>query len=152
MRRVFACLFAAVLASACAPPAFTQALVDTVYTWQGYVRTGTCHLRIYAAPPGEDRTRTVVVRELAENAGPSTVADARHLVELIGRHFEIDPTEATWVFHWGAFSFEGAGLRGRKELFLRATFRRLKSQNLSTPSWKVISREEVEAYTDRQFR
>ncbi len=152
MRRVLPCLLVGVFVAAFAPSARTQPLVDTLVTWQGYARTATCHLRIYAAPPGEERARTVVLRELAENAGPSTVDDARHLAEVVGRRFGIDPVEATWVFHWGAFSFEGASPNPRKQLFLRATFRRLKSQHLSTPSWKVVSREEVEQYTDRQFR
>ncbi len=74
------------------------------------------------------------------------------LVELIGRKFEVDPAQAYWVCHWGAFSFEGAQPNKRKELFLRATFRRTKNQSLGTPSWRVVTREEVEEYTDRQFR
>ncbi len=135
-----------------ASPARAQLQADTLFTWQGYARTATCHLRIYAAPPGADRSRVVVLRELAENAGPSTIADARHLAELVGRRYHIDPVDALWVYHWGAFSFSGAAPDRRKELFLRATFRRTSSQNLGTPSWKIVTREDVEAYTDRHFR
>ena len=151
MPRVFPCLFMVLLATA-AHPASAQLLADTVFTWQGYARTATCRFRLYKTAPGEKRTHTVVIREQAENDGPSTTSDARHLVELIGRQFDVDPAQTYWVFHWGAFSFEGAQPNKRKELFLRATFRRNKNQSLGTPSWKVITREEVEAYTDRQFR
>ena len=151
MLRAWRCLFMVLLATA-AHPASAQLLIDTVYTWQGYARAGTCHLRIYKTVPGEERTHAVVIREQAENDGPTTTSDARHLVELIGRQFDVDPARAYWVFHWGAFSFEGAETNRRKELFLRATFRRNKNQSLGTPSWRVVSREEVEAYTDRQFR
>ena len=151
MLRAWRCLFMVLLATA-AHPASAQLLIDTVYTWQGYARAGICHLRIYKTAPGEERTHTVVIREQAENDGPTTTSDARHLVELVGRQFDVDPARAYWVFHWGAFSFEGAEPNRRKELFLRATFRRNKNQSLGTPSWRVVSREEVEAYTDRQFR
>lgn len=133
-------------------PAGAQLLADTVFTWRGYGRAATCQLRLYAAPPGEERTHTFVIREVAENEGPSTVSDVRHLVELIGRAFEIDPAQATWVFYWGAFSYEGAHPDRRKELFLRATFRRNKNRSLSTPLWRIVTREEVEDYTDRHFR
>ncbi len=149
MRRLLPYLAAALFA---AVPARAQALVDTVFAWRGYARTATCHLRIYPTPPDEERTHTVVVRELAENEGPSSVADARHLVELVGRRFDIDPAHAYWIFHWGPFSYAGAAPDRRKELFLRATFRRTRSQHLSTPSWRVVSREDVEDATDRLFR
>ncbi len=152
MRRAFLCLFVGLLSLAVAPQASAQLRADTVFTWRGYARASTCHLRIYATPSDEDRPHTVIIRELAENDGVSAVSDARHLVELVGRRFEIDPAEATWVFHWGAFSYEGAAPNKRKELFLRATFRWNKSGTLSTPSWRVVTREQVEDYTDRLFR
>ena len=145
-------LFFATLLMSAAQPAGAQLLADTIFTWQGYARTSTCHLHIYKTSPDEERTHTVVIRELAENDGPSTVSDARHLVELVGRQFDVGPAQAYWIFYWGSFSYEGAEPNKRKELFLRATFRRTRSQSLSTPSWKVISREEVENYTDRLFR
>ena len=106
-----------------------QLQVDTVFTWRGYTRPATCHLRIYTSPTDDARPHTVLIRELAENAGGSTVSDARHLVELIGRRFAVDPAEAHWVFHWGAFSYAGATPDRRKELFLRATFRWNKERN-----------------------
>ncbi len=129
-----------------------QALADTVFSWKGYAETSECRVRLYAAPPQKERTRTVVLEELAENQGHSTVEDAAYLAEAVGRRFEIDPASAYWVFHWGAFSYENARPNRRKELFLRATFRRSKSGALGAPSWRVISREEVEDLTDRRFR
>lgn len=152
MRCVLLCLFAGLLGLAGPPQASAQLRADTVFTWRGYARASTCRLRIYATPSDEDRPHTIVLRELAENDGASTIADARHLVELVGRQFEIDPSEATWIFHWGAFSYEGAVPNKRKELFLRATFRWNKSGTLSTPSWRVVTREQVEDYTGRLFR
>ena len=152
MRRVYVSLFIFLLGLTVPPHASAQLRADTVFTWRGYGRASTCGLRIYATPFDEDRPHTVIIREQAENDGASTVADARHLVELIGRRFEIDPAEATWVFHWGAFSYEDAAPNKRKELFLRATFRWNKSGTLSTPTWRVVTRAQVEDYTDRQFR
>ncbi len=104
MSRAVSCLFMVLLATA-AHPASAQLLVDTVFTWRGYARTATCHFRIYKTAPGEERTHTVVIRERAENDGPSTTSDARHLVELIGRRFDVDPAQTYWVFHWGRSTY-----------------------------------------------
>ena len=152
MRRTLPCFLIILLSLAVPSQASAQLRADTVFTWRGYGRASICGLRIYATPTDEDRPHTVIIREQAENDGASIIADARHLVELLGRQFEIDPAEATWVFHWGAFSYDGAAPNKRKELFLRATFRWNKSGTLSTPSWRVITRAQVEDYTDRQFR
>ena len=100
MNRACSCFIVFLLATA-AHPASAQLLADTVFTWQGYARTATCHLRIYKTAPGEERTHTVVLGERAENDGPSTTSDARHLAELIGRRFDVDPAQAYWIFHWG---------------------------------------------------
>ena len=128
-----------------------QVVVDTLFTWRAYAREGTAHVSIYRNPSDTDRPHTTIVREIAKNSGPASTADARHLVELISRYFDLDPTEVTWVFHWGSFSFEGS-LDSRRELFLRATFRRMPSGNLSTPNWRVLTREEVEKLTARRYR
>jgi hypothetical protein len=93
----------------------------------------------------------VVLRELRDNRGQSITSDARYLVEQVGRRYSFDPASAYWVFRWGDYSFAGAEDRG-KELFLRATFRRGRNGNLTLPNWRVISKEEVERYTDRLFR
>lgn len=132
------------------PSAHGQLVADTVFTWRSYARTGQCRVFVYATPHEEERTHTVVLRELADNRGPSTIDDAPYLVEEIGRHFGIDPAAAYWVFHWGAFSFAEEGASD-KELFIRATLRRTKSGNLGSPYWRVVTRAEVEDYTDRQF-
>lgn len=147
MPRLLLALTAIALA---APAARAQALTDTLFTWQGYSQAGTCRLHIYPTPPDEERTRVIVLEELAENEGPSTVDDARHLAELVGRQHGIDPAEAFWVFHLGPFSYEGA--EGGPELFLRATFSRTQAGNLSSPYWRVISKDEVRELTDRRFR
>ncbi len=127
-----------------------QALSDTLFAWQGYGRSSTCRLSIYPTPADEERPFTVVVREVGDNSGASTLDDARYLVEQVGRTFGLDPAEATWVFHWGAFSYEGG--QGGKEVLLRATFRRGKRGDLTTPLWRLVTRAEVEEITDRQFR
>ena len=132
--------------------ASAQALSDTLFSWRGYARIAQCHVSVYPAPPDEERTHTIVIRELADNRGPSTVDDARHLVELIGRQLQVDPAEAYWIFHWGAFSFDGAAPEADKELFLRATFRRTSTNRLGSPYWRVIPRADVRALTDRRFR
>ena len=152
MCRAFLGLFVGLIGLAAPSDVSAQLRADTVFTWRGYARASTCHLRIYATPSDEDRPHTIIIRELAENTGASSIADARHLVELVGRRFEIDPAAVTWIFHWGAFSYEGAAPNKRKELFLRATFRWNKSGSLGTPSWRVVTREQVEDYTDRLFR
>lgn len=139
------------LLSLTATPAFADAArIDTVFSWRGYGQTGTVRVAVYSNPADEDRPTTVVLRELAENAGPSCLEDARFLIEQVSRAFGIDPEAAAWVFHWGAFSYEGA--QGRKSLFLRATVRRGRSGDLLAPSWRLVSHEDVEEMTDRGYR
>jgi hypothetical protein len=134
-------------------PLSAQPLADTLITWRGYARTAEARVHLYPGPPDEEtRTRTILVRELAANRGPSTLSDVRYLAEHVGRQFGIDPAQATWIFHWGAFSFDGATPGSDKEVFLRATFRRTSTNRLSTPYWKVINRNTVRELTDRRFR
>lgn len=123
---------------------------DTLFAWRSYAREGLTNLLVFENAQDETRPQTVVLREVAENTGPSAVADIRHLVELVGRRLTIDPTAATWIVHWGSFSYAGAE-RSRRELFLRATFRRNKSGALSAPSWRVLSREQTEDLTDHAY-
>jgi len=134
-------------------PLAAQPIADTLITWRGYARTAQTQVHLYPGPPDEEtRTRTIVVRELAANRGPSTLSDVRYLAEHIGRQFGIDPSAATWVFHWGAFSYEGAAPDEGKDLFLRATFSRTSTGRLGAPYWKVIDRDAVRELTDRRFR
>jgi hypothetical protein len=132
-------------------PAAAQLLADTTVTWQSYSRDGTTRARLYATPSGEERTRVVVLTELAANDGPSTVKELRHLAELIGRQYRFDPADAYFVVHWGAHSYAGAEASGR-ELLLRAGFSRTSTGNLSSPNWYLLSREQLREMTDRQFR
>jgi hypothetical protein len=147
MRRI---LLVGLLALVAVPVASGQVLSDTLFTWRAYAREGTTRITVYRNPADDDRPHTIVIREMAANRGPATTTDARHLVELVGRQFSLDPTEVTWVFHWGSFSFADAA-ESRREVLLRATFRRLPSGNLSTPSWRILARPEVEALTARRF-
>ena len=152
MRFCFTSLLVLLTVAAVSPVgSHAQALADTAFTWQGYSQTARCRLRIYTTPPGSKRTHVVLLQELAANEGPTTAFDLPYLAEEIGRHFELDPAAAYWILHWGAFSYEGAVPDARKELFLRATFSRTKSQRLSSPRWDLITRSEVRAYTNRQF-
>lgn len=152
MRRFLAS--AALALAAAAPSVHAQAVSDTLFAWQGYGRESRCDLAVYPvseeARGRQDRfDRTVVLRERGDNAGPSTLADAPYLVEQAARTLGIDPVRIVWVFHWDAASFSADGTR--KELFLRATFSRSASGSLSSPSWRVVTRAEVEELTDRTF-
>lgn len=128
-----------------------QPQTDTTVTWRSYSQTGTVEVGVYPAPPDEEEEHTIVLRELAENRGPSTVEDLQYLVDLVGRRLGVDPTQTYWVLHWGGFSFEGADPEADKALFLRATFNRTKSGNLSSPYWNVISETDVRQLTDRRW-
>ena len=135
-----------------APPASAQLVADTLFSWKGYARTATCRVRIYEIPPQRERTHTVVLTELAENRGPSTVADAQFLAEQVGRRYNLDPTTAYWIVHWGAFSYQNAEPDGDKVLYLRMTFNRTATGRLSSPYWRALRKEDVLELTDRQFR
>lgn len=129
-----------------------QPQTDTTITWRSYSKTGTTRVQIYPGPPDEEEDTTVVLREVARNDGPSVLEDLQYLADLVGRRFGVDPTQAYWVIHWGAFSYEGADPNAEKAVFLRATFNRTKSGNLSSPYWRVISETEVRELTDRRWR
>jgi hypothetical protein len=132
-------------------PTHAQPQTDTTVTWRGYSRTGTAEVQVYPGPPDEEETHTIVVRELAKNRGPSTIEDFQYLADLVGRQLGINPTTAYWVLHWGSFSFEGAEPDADKALFLRATFNRTESGNLSSPYWNVASKTDVRELTDRRW-
>ncbi|PQJ35301.1 hypothetical protein BSZ35_12435 [Salinibacter sp. 10B] len=140
------------LLGCCLPiAASTQPLTDTTITWRSYSHTGTADVGVYPGPPDEEETHTIVLRELAENRGPSTVEDVQYVADLVGRRFGIDPTTAYWVIHWGGFSFKGADPDAEKALFLRATFNRTESGTLSSPYWSVITETDVRELTDRRW-
>jgi len=136
-----------------AHPAAGQAVLDTTMHWRSYSQTGTADVEVYPGPPDEEEEdHTIVIREVAQNRGPSTVEDLQYLADLVGRRLGINPTDAYWVIHWGPHSFEGADPDDDKALFLRATFNRTSSGNLSSPYWNVISETDVRELTDRRWR
>ena len=140
------------LGLALALPAHAQPQTDTTITWRSYSRTGTTQVEVYPGPPDDEEEHTIVLRELAENRGPSTVEDLQYLADLVGRQLGVDPTRAYWVLHWGGFSFEGADSNADKSLFLRATFNRTQSGSLGSPYWDVISETDVRELTDRRWQ
>ena len=133
-----------------ATTAAAQSVKDSTYAWRAYAAVATCSITIYDIE-SDDRTRMVVIREIAENRGPPATRDARYLVDHIGRDFDFDPVTALWVFHWGSFSYAGAR-ESRREIFLRATFRWSSSGVLGGPAWRLVAREDLEELTDRKFR
>lgn len=127
----------------------------TVQQWQGYVLTwrsyhgGTCRATatVYentSRHDSEQRPFTVVLVQGDGNRAPIT-EDATYLAEIIGRDLGVPPTRLAFVYR---FATEGTG----RPLSIRATFRLSSSGNLVSPSWRVLSPEEVEDYTDRQLR
>jgi len=142
----------AVFGGLCASSTHAQPQTDTTLTWRSYSTTGTVQVHVYPGPPDEEEEHTIVLRELAENDGPSTVDDLQYLADLVGRRLGVDPTQAYWVLHWGGFSFEGGDPDADKALFLRATFNRTQSGNLSSPYWNVLSETDVRELTDRRWR
>lgn len=134
-----------------AAPARAQEVVDTTFTWRGFTSESTCRVRVFRSARSAGRPVTIVLDELAENRGRSTLDDAPHLVELVARELRVEPDSAFWIFHWGSFSFQEAA-PSRKELYFRATFRRSDSGALGTPFWRLINRATVSEYTDRAYR
>lgn len=123
-------------------------VVDTLLVWRTYTQEARARVHVY--PSGSaSRPLTVVVDELAENrAGPVT-DDARFVAETVGRTLGRDPAEMTFVFRFSAASFHPAGRSGDKVLLLRATFTRARTGRLSSPAWRVITRDELADLTDR---
>jgi len=131
------------------PPvrAVAQPVADSLFEWQGYARRSSARISIYGSPD-EKRPHAVIVKELAQNTGLSTIEDARYVVEQVGREFRMDPAKVTWFFRWGYYSFADAR-PSSKELILRATFNRTKTGHLGLPQWRVASFEDLEEATDR---
>lgn len=121
--------------------------IDTLFTWQTYDAEGITHIRVFPSDD-EDRPITAVVDELAENRAGAVTDDVRYFVDTFGRAFGFDPTEITFVFRFSGLSFSADGTDD-KQLLLRATFNRTKAGNLGSPSWRLISRDELAELTDR---
>lgn len=131
-----------------AVPAGTPSLAyaDTVLVWKTYADDAAARVRLLASAD-EDRPYTAVVDQLPDQPGLVT-DDARFVAETVSRAFGYDPVQATFVFRFTGESFAGEA-DGRQALLLRATFRRGKSGSLGSPSWRVISRDELADLTDR---
>ena len=145
MRRFF---FLVGLLAACANDGAAQVLADTVLTWQSYTHERSAHVRLFACDD-EARPHTVVVDERAESAGGPVTDEVRYVAETIGRTLGFDPAEATFVFRFTAGGFTPGGGEEGKTLLLRATFRRVASGDLGSPSWRVLSRDALSDLTDR---
>lgn len=146
MARAALLLVAAVIAVLATPSSAAQ-VSDTLLTWRTYLHNVTAQVRVFRIAD-ERRPLTAVVDELANrNAGPAT-DDARFLAETIGRMVGSDPAEMTFVFRFSAASFCEAGAGG-KQLLVRATFTRTRTGALASPSWRIITREELASLTDR---
>lgn len=116
---------------------------DAPFTWQEYGRSAQCDLALHRdLADDQDRPHIAVLTERADNEGPSVVDDLRYVAEQIGRAHDLDPAHVTWIVRWGADAYQGA--QGGKEIVLQARFRRTKTGNLSTPSWRVLSREQAD--------
>ncbi|NNF57197.1 MAG: hypothetical protein HKN04_03060 [Rhodothermaceae bacterium] len=125
-----------------------QALADTVLTWQSYTHERSARVRLFACDD-EARPHTVVVDERAESAGGPVTDEVRYVAETIGRTLGFDPATATFVFRFTAGGFTLGGGGEGKTLLLRATFRRVASGDLGSPSWRVLSRDALSDLTDR---
>ncbi len=148
---LLALLFSLVLFAGIPSTVTAQLVADTTVVWRGYTKKGVARVQLFTiAGSTSERSSVVVLREMAENQGPSTITDFPYLAEEVGRSFQLDPTKAFWIIHWGSFSFKNAQ-KSEKELFLRATFKRTKNQELSSPQWRLVDREYVEDLTDRAY-
>ncbi len=119
---------------------------DTLFAWQTYGRDARARVQTFAVDD-DKRPRTVVVDELASNDALVT-DDVRYFVDALGRAVGLDPAEATFVFRFSGRSFREDGDDG-KTLLLRATFNRTKSGTLGSPSWRLLTRDELAELTDR---
>ena len=127
----------------------------TVQQWQGYTLTWRSYnggtrsatATLYgntSRHDSEQRPFTVVLVQGEGNPAPIT-EEAAYLAEIIGRDLGVSPTRLAFVYR---FAVEGS----RRPLSIRATFRLSSTGRLVAPSWRVLSSEEVEDYTDRQLR
>ncbi len=119
---------------------------DTLFTWQTYGQDARVRVQTFASDD-DKRPHTIVVDELASNNDLVT-DDVRYFVDTLGRSLGLDPTQATFVFRFNGQSFEEDAGDG-KTLLLRATFNRTKSGTMGSPSWRLLTRDELANLTDR---
>ena len=126
------------------------ALHDEVVTWRTYSSERSARVRVFASGD-ERRPVTAVVDDRAANGGAVT-DEAAFVADHVGRSLGFDPVAATFVFRFTPAAFvEGAGDDG-KTLLLQATFRRTASGGLGSPSWRVVSPDQLGELTDRALR
>ena len=151
---VLATLLTASATAAQQPQPFTIPSA-TVQEWQGYALTWRSYdggtrsatATLYgntSRHDSDERPYTVVLVQGEGNRAPIT-EDAKYLAEIIGRDLGVSPTRLAFLFR---FAVEDTD----RPLTVRATFWLSSSGNLVSPSWRVLSAEEVEDYTDRQLR
>lgn len=151
---VLATLLTASATAAQQPRPFTLPSA-TVQGWQGYALTWRSYnggtrsatATLYgntSRHDSDERPYTVVLVQGEGNRAPIT-EDAKYLAEIIGRDLGVSPTRLAFLYR---FAVEDTD----RPLTIRATFRLSSSGNLVSPSWRVLSAEEVEDYTDRQLR
>lgn len=130
-----------------------QVLTEQVIEWNsdGY-QTSKCHVTLYKADEIETRGKThiVVLRELAENTGRTTLDDAKYLAEYVTARFSLELEQVLFIHYVGAFSF-GDG-KGRKAILMATSFKKQENGRLTSPSWRLSSFEDLANYTDRQFK
>ena len=136
------------------PRATVQEWQDKPLTWRSYgggTLSATATLYGNASRhDGDERSYSVVLVQGEGNRAPIT-EDAKYLAEIIGRDLGVPPTRLAFLFRFAVAPTCGAEGTDRP-LTIRATFRLSSSGNLMSPSWRVLSAEEVEDYTDRQLR
>lgn len=134
-------------------PAAAQLIGEKRLTWNGDgLNESVCNVRIYKALTHETRGKThvAVLQELAENKGRSAMEDAKHLAEIVGQTFSLNPEETLFVFHIGGFTFESG--KGKRQFLWATAFKRQENGKLTPPSWRFLAMEDLLAFTDRQFR
>ncbi|OZC01439.1 hypothetical protein [Rubricoccus marinus] len=142
------------------PSATVQEWQDKPLTWRSYGRgdlapggTLSATATLYgntSRHDSDERSYSVVLVQGEGNRAPIT-EDAKYLAEIIGRDLGVSPTRLAFLFRFAVAPTCGAEDTDRP-LTIRATFRLSSSGNLVSPSWRVLSTEEVEDYTDRQLR
>ena len=143
------------------PRATIQEWQDKPLAWRSYPRSGfadggtqSATATIYGsrrpAPANtsrhdsDERPYSVVLVQGDGNRAPIT-EDAKYLAEIIGRALGVSPSRLAFLFR---FAVEGTD----RPLTIRATFRASSSGGLVSPSWRVLSAEEVEDYTAERRR
>ena len=146
----YALALLALLLTADASAAQDGTIHDTELAWRTYSAERSARVRVFHSED-DRRPHTVVVDDRAGNGAPIT-DEAGFVAELAGRELGVDPTAAAFVFRYTPAAFDADGAERGKTLYLKATFRRLATGGLASPSWRVISADAMDRLTDRAFR